>query len=179
MRNPECSNDKMTNLGGKGGRIRNLLSILLERSLFSSFSTKEKTSIHNIKKYLLWTKCQACKNSMGYKEHENQMIGTHGLWVREDKKQDGGPEHSPGKINDCFGIKTKGSRTSGREMQRIRGKDSSFHIILFNLQFLLSHANQSRKELLITPIHFKQDEGLFFRCFGSHTKSSSRGLFPN
>jgi len=149
MRNPEYSNDKMTNLCGKGGRIRNRLSILLEGSLFSNFSTQEDTRIYYIKKYLSWTKRKACKNSMGYKEHENQAIETHGLWVREDKKQDVGPEHSPGKINYCFGRKTKGSRTSGQETQRIRGKDSGFHIILLNLQFLLSHANQSKKRCLL------------------------------
>lgn len=51
MRNPENSSDTMTNLGGKGGRIRNLLSILLEGNLFPNFSIQEETSIYKMKNF--------------------------------------------------------------------------------------------------------------------------------
>lgn len=60
-------------------------------------------------------------------------------------------DQSSAKIN-CLVRKTKGSRTSGWETKRIGGKDSSFHIILFNLQFLLS---QSYSLLLYTSSRMK------------------------
>lgn len=92
MRNPENSNDTMTNPGGKVGRFRNLSSILLEESLFSNFSPK-KRPVFTTWKNLSRTKCQACKDSAGDKAHENRLTGTSGLWVSEDKTRDMGAAH--------------------------------------------------------------------------------------